>query len=60
MIIKKKNQIYHATILVTRAEEWCVQANSPEEAKVLFEAGEGYRCSPGDIFHLEFGELLAP
>ena len=23
---------YHATMLVTRAEEWCVEAESPEEA----------------------------
>jgi hypothetical protein len=24
---------YHATMLMTRAEEWCVEAESPEEAR---------------------------
>ena len=51
-------QTYHATMLVTRTEEWCVQANTPEEAKALFESGEGYRCSLGDVFHVELGELI--
>jgi len=30
---------YHATMLVTRAEEWCVEADSPEEARELLAAG---------------------
>jgi hypothetical protein len=29
---------YHATMRVTRAEEWCVEAGSPEEARELLEA----------------------
>ena len=45
-------------MLVTRAEEWCVDAASPEEAKALLEKGEGHRCSPGQIFCLELGDLL--
>ena len=55
---KDKNQTYHATMLVTRAEEWCVEAASPEEAKALLEKGEGHRCSPGEIFCVELGNLL--
>jgi hypothetical protein len=55
---KDKNELYHATMLVTRAEEWCVEASSPEEAKARLERGEGHRCSPGEIFSLEFGDLL--
>lgn len=58
MSIENKNETYHATMLVTRIEEWCVQANTPEEAKALLEGGEGYRCSPGEVFHVELGELL--
>jgi hypothetical protein len=55
---KDKNQTYHATMLVTRAEEWCVDAASPEEAKALLEKGEGHRCAPGEIFCVELGDIL--
>jgi hypothetical protein len=55
---KDKSQTYHATMLVTRAEEWCVDAASPEEAKALLEKGEGHRCAPGEIFCVELGDLL--
>jgi hypothetical protein len=30
---------FHATMLVTRAEEWCVEAQSAEEALELLVAG---------------------
>jgi len=55
---KNKNQLYHATMLVTRAEEWCVEAASPEEAKARLQKGEGHRCTPGEIFCMEVGEVL--
>ena len=55
---KDKNHTYHATMLVTRAEEWCVDAASLEEAKALLEKGEGHRCAPGEIFCVELGDLL--
>jgi hypothetical protein len=32
---------YHATMLVTRAEEWCVEADSPEEARELLPRAAG-------------------
>lgn len=44
---------FHATMLVTRAEEWCVEAESPEEARELLAAGAGYRCHLGDCLHVE-------
>jgi hypothetical protein len=44
---------FHATMLVTRAEEWCVEAESPKEARELLAAGAGYRCHPGDCVHVE-------
>jgi hypothetical protein len=56
---KTKTQTYHATMLVTRAEEWCVQAATAEEARLLLEQGEGHRCSAGDVFAVELGELLS-
>ena len=37
---------YHATILVTRAEEWCVEAESPEEARELLSRGPRASVSP--------------
>jgi hypothetical protein len=58
MLTKSKTQTYHATMLVTRAEEWCVEAASAEEAQALLEAGEGHRCSPGEICCLELSEIL--
>jgi hypothetical protein len=56
---KDKKELYHATMLVTRAEEWCVQASSPEEAKARLQNGEGHRCAPGEIFCMEIGEVLS-
>jgi hypothetical protein len=58
MLTKAKTQTYHATMLVTRAEEWCVEATSAEEAKTLLEAGDGHRCSLGEVFCAEVTELL--
>jgi hypothetical protein len=54
----QKNKTYHATMVVTRAEEWCVEASSPEEAKALLAAGEGHRCHAGECLHAEVEKLL--
>ena len=40
-------------MLVTRTEEWCVEAKSAEEARQLLAAGAGYRCHLGDCLHVE-------
>jgi hypothetical protein len=40
-------------MLVTRAEEWCVKAESAEEARELLSAGQGHRCHLGRRVHLE-------
>jgi hypothetical protein len=58
MLTKTKTQTYHATMLVTRTEEWCVEAATPEEAKVLLEAGEGHRCTLGEICCVELSEIF--
>ena len=44
---------HHATMLVTRAEEWCVEADSPEEARELLAAGLGHRCHLGERVQFE-------
>jgi hypothetical protein len=54
---KKKPQTYHATMLVTRSEEWCVEATNVKEAQELFESGQGHRCTGGDAMHVELSHL---
>jgi hypothetical protein len=53
-----KKKTYHATMLVTRAEEWCIEASSPEEARALLAAGEGHRCSLGECLHAEVAQMM--
>ncbi len=54
---QKKLETYHATMLVTRIEEWCVEAASAEEARVLLNAGQGHRCSAGQALYVELDDL---
>jgi hypothetical protein len=51
--VKPVLKTFHATTLVTRTEEWCVEAESAEEARQLLAAGMGYRCHLGDCVHIE-------
>jgi hypothetical protein len=53
-----KLKTFHATMLVTRAEEWCVEAASADEARALLAAGEGHRCHLGDRLHAEVANIL--
>ena len=50
---QKKSRLFHATLLVTRLEEWCVEAQSAEEARALLASGSGHRCHLGDCLHVE-------
>ena len=50
---KPKLKMFHATMLVTRAEEWCVEAETAEEARELLVAGNGHRCQLGDCTYIE-------
>lgn len=54
---KPKTKTFHATVVVTRAEEWCVDAETPEEALELLAAGQGHRCHSGDRMHAEVQKL---
>ncbi len=53
-----ETRLFHARMLVTRVEEWCVEAQTPEEARALLASGAGHRCTPGDSVHLELESLL--
>jgi hypothetical protein len=57
-IPKNKPWLFHAKMLVTRLEEWCVEAETPEEARALFASGGGHRCTPGDSIHAELDHLI--
>jgi hypothetical protein len=50
---KAHRKTFHATMAVTRLEEWCVEAESAEEARQLLAAGQGHRCHLGDCLHME-------
>jgi hypothetical protein len=55
---KPQIRTYHATMTVTRAEEWCVDASSPEEARALLEAGQGRRCHLGELVQIDVDRML--
>ena len=44
---------FHATMLVTRVEEWCVEAETVEEARELLAGGQGHRCHVGERLQFE-------
>jgi hypothetical protein len=49
---------FHATMLVTRAEEWWVEAETVEEAQALLAGGRGHRAAPGECVHIEMEGAL--
>ena len=55
---KVKTRLFHARMLVTRLEQWCVEAESSEEARMLLAAGLGERCTPGESVQVELDSVL--
>jgi hypothetical protein len=53
-----KPRLFHARMLVTRVEEWCVEAETKEQARALLAAGTGHRCMPGESIQVEIDSLL--
>ena len=51
-------RIFHATMVVTRAEEWWIEAETAEEARALFASGRGHYAALGERVHVEIEELL--
>jgi hypothetical protein len=56
--VKQKLKTFHASMQVTRMEEWCVEAENAEEARELLAAGQGHRCHIGDCVQAELQDLL--
>ena len=57
-VAQPKTRLFHARMLVTRVEEWCVEAETAEEARALLVSGAGHRSAPGESVHIELESLL--
>jgi hypothetical protein len=55
---ERGRRVFHASVLVTRLEEWFVEAESAGEAWALIAAGEGDRAASGERIHVEVERLL--
>jgi hypothetical protein len=51
-------RIFHATVLVTRVEEWWVEAATAEEARELLGSGRGHRHALGECVGVEIEAML--
>jgi hypothetical protein len=56
--LKPQPRVFHAAMLVTRAEEWWVEADTAEEARALFASGRGHHAALGERVNLELEELF--
>jgi hypothetical protein len=48
---------FYASMLVTRVEQWWVEAASAEEAQELLASGQGHHASIGERVHVELGMM---
>jgi hypothetical protein len=55
--LKPKRRMFYAKVHVTRTEEWCVEAESEEEARELLASGSGFRTSIGDCVNVEVEQV---
>jgi hypothetical protein len=55
---KPRLKTFHATVFVTRAEEWWVEAETAEEAQALLASGEGHHAALGERVHVELEDML--
>jgi hypothetical protein len=55
---EQRLKTFHARVVVTRAEEWWVEARSAEEAEALLAAGQGHHAALGERLHVELEEIL--
>jgi len=55
---KRKPKVFHATVQVTRTEEWFVEAATAEEARELLESGNGQRAQIGECTYFEISKLI--
>jgi hypothetical protein len=54
---RRPRALFHATAHVTRMEQWCVDAETADEARKLLAAGHGYRCEIGDCVNIDVEEV---
>jgi hypothetical protein len=48
-----QQKMFYATMHVTRVEEWCVVAESAEQARDMLNRGQGQRAHIGECIHCE-------
>ena len=46
---------FHATMLVTRSEEWWIEAQTMQEAQALLASGQGHRGAVGACVSVGLG-----
>lgn len=51
-------RVSHATVLVTRIEQWWVEAETAEEARKLLAAGQGHHDALGERVDVEVEAML--
>ncbi len=49
---------FHATMLVTRAEQWWVEAETAEEARALLASGQGHHYEGSERVYCELENML--
>jgi hypothetical protein len=54
---KPKPKLFHASVQVTRVEEWFVEAETAEEARRLLESGHGQRSQIGECLYFSIDKL---
>jgi hypothetical protein len=55
---KPKLKTFHASLLVTRLEQWWVEAETVEEAQALLASGQGHHAALGERVHVELESML--
>ncbi|MFY9894045.1 MAG: hypothetical protein WAK63_07910 [Xanthobacteraceae bacterium] len=55
---KPKLKTFHASLLVTRLEQWWVEAETAAEAQALLAAGQGHHCELGERVSVELESML--
>jgi hypothetical protein len=51
-------KVFHATMLVTRLEEWWIKADSAEDAQGLLASGQGHHTALGERVHVQVEQLV--
>ncbi len=54
---KRKRKTFYASVQVTRIEDWCVEAETADEARALLASGDGERRQLGECVHVEIQSL---